>query len=87
MEFLRGALGAGLWECLVSVGLALVFVMVTFLLFAAQWDSGAFKRRMVFTTLMIGGWVVPVSVILGLVYAIVRRGSRVERGSGSSADL
>ena len=28
-----------------------------------------------------------VSVILGLVYAIVRHGSRVERGSGSSADL
>ena len=55
MEFLRRALGAGLWGYLVSVGLALLFVMGTFFLFAAEWDSGAFKRGMVFATLMIGG--------------------------------
>ena len=82
MEFLRGALSAGLWGCLVSVGLALLFVMGTFFLVAAEWDSGAFKRGMVFTTFMLAAWVVPVSVILRLVRAVVRRPVRVEGGSG-----
>ena len=36
-------MSAGLSGCLVSVGLALLFVMGTFFLSAAEWDSGTFS--------------------------------------------
>ena len=46
------------------------------------WGLRALFVGMGFTTLMIGGWVVLVSVILGLVRAVVRRPVRVEGESG-----
>ena len=80
MEFLKGALIAGLWGCLVSVLLALLVVVATISLFNSGWDGGAFVRGMLFMPFMIGLVVVPLSVVLGLLYVIIRRAVRVEKG-------
>ena len=78
MEFLKGALIAGLWGCAISILLTLVIVL-TVVLVVGVWDGGAFVRGMILVPTMIGVWVVPVSVVLGLVYVIIRRAVRVER--------
>ena len=86
MEFLKGALIAGLWGCLVSVLLALLVVVATISLFNSGWDGGAFVRGMLFMPFMIGLVVVPLSVVLGLLYVIIRRAVRVEKGGSVAPD-
>ena len=78
MEFLKGAVIACLWGYVISILLAVVIVL-TVVSVVVGWDGGAFVRG------MIGVWLVPVSVVLGLVYVIIRRGVRVERIQGSVA--
>ena len=39
MEFLKGALIAGLWGCLASVILAFLFVVATISLFIPEWGG------------------------------------------------
>ena len=87
MEFLKGALVAGMWGCLISLILALLIVVATLSLFIPGWGGAAFVRGMIVMPFIIGVWVVPISVVLGLVYVIIRRAVRVERDSGSSADV
>ena len=84
MEFLKGALIAGLWGCVVSILLAVVIVL-TVVLIVGGWDGGAFVRGMILMPIMMGVWVVPVSAVLGLVYVIIRRAVRVERVQGPAA--
>ena len=72
MEFLKGALVAGFWSCLVSFLLALA-VVTEVVVFSQGWDRVAFVAGMVVMMLVIGVWVVPISVFLGLVYVIIRR--------------
>ena len=87
MEFLKGALVAGMWGCLISLILALLIVVATLSLFIPGWGGAAFVRGMIVMPFIIGVWVVPISVVLGLVYVIIRRAVRVERDSCSSADV
>ena len=82
MEFLKGALIAGLWGVLVSVVLALLLVLATVVL--AGEGTGAFVRGMILMPFVFGVWVVPISVVLGLVYVIIRRAVRLERGRDAS---
>lgn len=84
MEFLKGAVIAGLRGCVISILLASVIVL-TVVFVVGGWDGGAFVRGMILMPIMIGVWLVPVSVFLGLVYVIIRRGVRVERIQGSVA--
>ena len=79
MEFLKGALVAGMWGCLISTILALLYVVATLSLINPGWDGGAFVRGMILMPFVIGVWVVPIWVVLGLVYVIIRRALRVER--------
>ena len=72
-----------MWGCLISVILALLIVVVTLSLFSPGWDGVAFVRGMIVMPFVIGVWVVPISVVLGSLYEIIRRAVRVERGSGS----
>ena len=85
MEFLKGAVISGLWGCAISILLALVIVL-TVVLVVGGWDGGAFVRGMILMPIMIGVWLVPVSVFLGLGYVIVRRAVRVERIQGPAPD-
>ena len=62
---------------MVSILLAVVIVS-TVVLIVGGWDGGAFVRGMILMPIMMGVWVVPVSVVLGLVYVISRRVVRVE---------
>ena len=80
MEFLKGALVAGLWGCLVSLVLAFLFVAMTISFFSPAWDGRAFVRGMTLMPFVIGVWLVPISVFLGLLYVIIRRAVRLERG-------
>ena len=84
MEFLKGALVAGMWGCLVSFVLALLHVVVTISMSGSGWDGAGFARGIILMPFVIGAGVVPVSVILGLVYVIIRRALRIER-AGSAA--
>ena len=65
MEFLKGALVAGLWGCLVSLVLAFLFVAMTISFFSPAWDGRAFVRGMILMPFVIGVWLVPISVFLG----------------------
>ena len=84
IEFLKGSLVAGMWGCLVSFVLALLHVVVTIFLFGSGWDGAGFARGIILMPFVIGSAVVPLSVILGLVYVIIRRALRAER-AGSAA--
>ena len=73
MEFLKGALIAGLWGSLVSVLLALLVVVATISLFNSGWDGGAFVRGMLFMPSMIGLVVVPLVVLVCLWWGLSLR--------------
>ena len=84
MEFVRGAVVGGLWGNLASIVLALLLALGSISLSGGEWDGGAFVRGMVLIPIFIGVWVVPLSVVLGLVYVIIRRAARLMRGQGVS---
>ena len=73
MEFLKGALIAGLWGCLVSVLLALLVVVATISLFIPEWGGGDFVRGMLFMPSMIGLVVVPLVVLVFLWWGLSLR--------------
>ena len=86
MEFLKGALVGGLWGCLVSLVLAFLIVVATISVFGGGGGWVSFRNGMILMPIIIGVWVVPVSAVLGLVYAIVRRAIRLERKPGVPAE-
>ena len=64
----------------VSLFLALAVVMAVMFIFTGDgWNWISFRYGMTLMPIIIGVWVVPISVVLGLVYAIIRRAIRLER--------
>ena len=84
VEFVRGAVVGGLWGNLASIVLALLIVLGSIMLPGGEWDGGAFVRGMILMPIFIGVWVVPLSVVFGLVYVIIRRAVRLMRCEGVS---
>ena len=84
MEFVRGAVVGGLWGNLASIVLALLLVLGSILLPVGEWNGGAFVSGMLLMPIFIGVWVVPLSVVFGLVYVIIRRAVRLMRCEGVS---
>ena len=80
MEFLKGAVVGGLWGCLVTFLLALLLVLATIFLFGGGWDWVSFRNGMILMPIIIGIWVVPISVVLGLIYTMIRRAGRPADG-------
>ena len=86
MEFLKGAVVAGLWGCLVSLALGLLLAVLAALgadVSPLKFLLGVIAGAFVFG-LFIGVWLVPLSVLLGLLYVIIRRAVRVERSGGDT---
>ena len=78
MEFLKGAFKSGLWGCLVSLVLGLLWACLAAI--GGEWNLLGFLLGVVVFALLIGVWLVPISVLLGLVYVIIRRPVQLERG-------
>ncbi len=72
-------LAGGLWGCLVTLVLAFLLVVVTIFVFGGGGGWVSFRNGMILMPIVIGVWVVPISVVLGLVYAIIRRAVGIER--------
>lgn len=64
---------------LVSFLLALAVVVAAMFAFTGDgWNWPTFRNGMILMPIIIGVWVVPISVVLGLVYAIIRHAIRLE---------
>ena len=87
MEILKGALIAGLWGYLISLILAIILMMFMI----SQADMSDRNVAVVFVggtlgmSFKIGAFLVPVAVVLGLVYLIIRRAVRQGVKEGVSA--
>ena len=79
MEFLKGAVVAAKLGCLVSVVVSMV-VMVTLAVLSDGAIDIAFFIGLIGLPIIIGVWVVPISIVLGLVYVIIHRAVRVVKG-------
>ena len=78
MKFLKGAVKAGLWGCLVSLVLGLLWACLASI--GGEWIILGFARGGMLFAFVFGVWLVPISVLLRLVYVIVRHAVRLERG-------
>ena len=78
MEVLKGAVKAGLWGCLVSLALGLLWACLASI--GGEWNFFGFVRGGSLFAFVFGVWVVPISIVLGLIYVIIRRAVRIERG-------
>ena len=78
MELLKGAVLGCLAGCLVSLVAALVLA-VSFIHLFVGWEGAwpAFRNLMVLLPIIIGLYLVPISVVLGLVHANKRVAARV----------
>lgn len=80
MEHLKGAIVGMISGLLVPPVLALVVLMVGMFLFTGDgWRWTTFCNDMILMPLIIGVWVVPIGVVLGLASVITRRAIRQER--------
>ena len=66
MELLKGALVGGLWGCLVSLVLALLIVVATISVFGGGGGWVSFRNGMILMPIIIGVWIVPISVVKGV---------------------
>ena len=82
MEFLKGAVKAGSWGCLVSLVLGLLWACLAAI--GGEWNLLGFVRGGMLFAFVFGVWLVPISVLLGLVYVIIRHAVRLERGGDAA---
>ena len=80
IELVKGAVIGVLSGSLVTFLMALILAVSGIYLFVG-WEGAwpTFRNCMVLMPIIIGVWVVPISVVLGLVYADKRRTVRVEK--------
>ena len=86
MEFFKGAAFGAFSGVLVSLVLSLVVAIAVMFIFTNDgWNLPAFRNVMILMPLIIGVWVVPIGVVLGLVNAMVRQAGRAGRVPGVPA--
>ena len=87
MDLLEGAVIGVLSGSLVTFLMALILA-VSFISLFVGWEGAwpTFRNLIVLMPIIIGVWVVPVSMVLGMVYADKRRVGRIEREVAGVAD-
>ena len=86
MKFFKGAAIGAFSGVLVSFVLSLVVAVAVMFIFTNDgWSLSTFRNVMILMPLIIGVWVVPIGVVLGLVNAMVRQAGRAGRVPGVPA--
>ena len=83
MEFLKGVVTAGMWGCLISLVLGLLWASLVAI--GGEGSIVGFLLGVAVMSLLVAVWVVPIALFFGLLYAVIRRAVRIERGRDISA--
>ena len=80
MKFFKGAAIGAFSGVLVSLVLSLVVAIAVMFIFTNDgWNLSTFRNVMILMPLIMGVWVAPIGVVLGLVNVMVRQAGRAGR--------